>query len=244
MTGFTSLRMRLVAMVLVAIAPAWVVMYLLHEPVWGLATGLLALAAAWYGGEKFVLRQVRALSHAAQRLAVGDLRSRAGLPKERGEIGDLARTFDAMAEALEKRIKAGDDTERKLLHRALQQTVLGGLGQFAIVSSDMDALLEQAVILVAQTLELEYSCVLDLPLEEGPAVFRTGVGWKNLSRGQPVAEVTPGTQIHLALMAREPVVVEDMAAERRFTLVPLFQEHGMVSGMMASIAGRELSFGV
>src|SRR2546423_10160275 len=124
MTGFTSLRMRLVGAVLVAVAPAWVVMYVLHQPVCGFATGLLALGAAWYGGERFVLRQVRALSHAAQRLAVGDLRSRAGLVKEQGELGDLARTFDSMAEALEKRIKDGDQIERKLFQRALQQTVL------------------------------------------------------------------------------------------------------------------------
>src|ERR1051325_9477743 len=100
MTGFTSLRIRLVGAVLVAIIPAWVVMYWLNQPMAGFVTGLLALAAAWYGGERFILRQVRALSNAAQRLAARDLRARTGMATEGGELGELARTFDSMAEAL------------------------------------------------------------------------------------------------------------------------------------------------
>ena len=63
--------------------------------------GLLALAAAWFGGERFILRQVRVLSKAVQQLGAGDLSSRTGLLRERGELGDLARTFDAMAASLE-----------------------------------------------------------------------------------------------------------------------------------------------
>src|SRR5215469_13741647 len=124
MTGFTSLRIRLVGAVFVAIIPAWVVMYWLDQPVWGFVTGLLALAAAWYGGERFILRQVRALSTAAQRLATGDLRARTGMANERGELGELARTFDRMAAVLEKRVIASGENEEALMHRSLQQTVV------------------------------------------------------------------------------------------------------------------------
>ena len=129
MTGFTSLRIRLVGAVLVAIIPAWVLMYWLNQPVFGFITGLLALAAAWYGGERFILRQVRALSTAAQRLAAGDLRSRTGMARERGELGELARTFDRMAEALEKRVHAeapAQDAEsvKQMVARGLQVITL------------------------------------------------------------------------------------------------------------------------
>src|SRR6476620_4830701 len=109
MTGFTSLRMRLVGVVLLAITPAWVLMYFVHMPLTGFVVGLLALGAAWYGGERFVLRQVRALSQTAQRLADGDLSTRTGLGHERGEFGQLARTFDTMAVALQRR--AGEREE-------------------------------------------------------------------------------------------------------------------------------------
>src|SRR5436190_8579496 len=105
MTRFSSLRARLVGTVFVAIAPAWVLMYYTHLPWTGFIVGLLALGAAWFGGEWFILRQVRVLSRAAHQLAAGDLSSRAGLSKETGELGELARTFDKMAEALQQRGK-------------------------------------------------------------------------------------------------------------------------------------------
>src|SRR5579859_6123234 len=105
MSRFSSLRARLVGTVFLAVAPAWLLAYLIVKKTgtdqdlpWTFlsgAIGLLALAAAWYGGEHFVLRQVRILFNAARQLALGDLSIRTGLEKERGELGELARTIDA-----------------------------------------------------------------------------------------------------------------------------------------------------
>jgi signal transduction histidine kinase len=64
--------------------------------------GVLALAAAWIGGDVFILRRVQALVRAAQRLSRGDLTTRTGLPHGPGELGQLAAAFDDMAESLEK----------------------------------------------------------------------------------------------------------------------------------------------
>ncbi len=64
---------------------------------------LLALIAAWFGGDFFVIRQVRALVDASQRLRRGDLEARSGLVYGHGELDDLARSFDEMALALQKR---------------------------------------------------------------------------------------------------------------------------------------------
>ena len=93
---FSSVRMQLVASVFVAIAPALVLTYILNQdwfwqysPDWlkqyaagvpwaSFLVGLLALMAAWYGGEHFILRQVRALADAAQRLTKGDWSARTG----------------------------------------------------------------------------------------------------------------------------------------------------------------------
>ena len=115
MTIFSSLRFRLVGTVFLAVAPASVVLYFADKycrahygvdlPWSQFVVGLLALAAAWFGGERFILRQVRALSKAVQQLGAGDLTSRTQLSRERGELGDLAGTFDAMAASLEDRVK-------------------------------------------------------------------------------------------------------------------------------------------
>jgi signal transduction histidine kinase len=64
--------------------------------------GLLTLAAAWVGADLFVLRQIRTLVGATRRLSAGDLSARTGLPHGPGEVSQLARAFDEMAESLER----------------------------------------------------------------------------------------------------------------------------------------------
>src|SRR5439155_1431063 len=178
MTSFTSLRARLVGTVFVAIAPAWLLMYYTHLPWTGFVVGLLALGAAWFGGEHFILRQVRVLSNAARLLAAGHFNSRTGLADESGELGELARAFDKMAEALEQRVKERETAEKTMLTRSFQQTVVGALGQFALVSNDFSALLNQVVMLVSQTLEVEYCSVFELLPGAESMLLRAGTGWK------------------------------------------------------------------
>src|SRR5436190_168744 len=130
MPRFSSLRIRLVGTVFLAIAPAWLLMYFFArkthtELPWpAFAVGFLALGAAWFGGERFILRQIRLLAQAAQRLREGDLASRTGLRREGGELGELARSFDSMAAKLEERVKEREQAEKRLLNRSFQQTVV------------------------------------------------------------------------------------------------------------------------
>jgi signal transduction histidine kinase len=63
---------------------------------------VLAFAAAWIGGDAFILRPVQALVGASKRLSAGDLSARTGLPNGPGELGQLARAFDEMAESLQR----------------------------------------------------------------------------------------------------------------------------------------------
>src|SRR5207247_1548601 len=145
-----------------AIAPAWVFMYFTNLPWTGFMVGLFALGAAWFGGERFILRQVDRLVGAARKLSEGDLSTRSGLETEGGEIGQLARTFEGMAQALASQATEREHTEKTLLNRSFQQTVVGALGQFAMANGDLTAFLNQVVMLVAQTLEVEYCAVLEL----------------------------------------------------------------------------------
>ena len=253
MIRFSSLRARLVGTVFLAVAPAWVLMCFLlkgtgteQDLPWMLlavAVGLLSLGAAWLGGERFVLRQVRELSRAARQLAAGDLTSRTGLTNETSELGDLARTFDNLAASLENRVKEREQVEKTLIARSLQQTVVSALGQFALVSNDFTALLNQASMMVAQTLEVEYSCVLEL---QGGDKLRlcSGVGWKHGLVGKAAFAASPKTQAGFTLTAGEPVVVEELKSETRFSGAPLLVEHGVVSGVTVAISEQGQAFGV
>jgi len=67
----------------------------------GLVAGL-ALAAAWVGGNLFIVRQIQTLVRATKRVAAGELGVRTGLPYSQGELSQLASAFDQMAESLER----------------------------------------------------------------------------------------------------------------------------------------------
>jgi len=64
---------------------------------------LLALLASWFGSDVFLLKQIRVLITATKDLTSGNLSARSSLSYDRGELGDLARAFDEMAETLEWR---------------------------------------------------------------------------------------------------------------------------------------------
>ncbi len=76
--------------------------------------GLLALGGAAVFSEAFILRRMRRLISATDRLAAGDLSARAGISRTSGELDRLASSFDAMAETLEKRNAELEDHARKL----------------------------------------------------------------------------------------------------------------------------------
>ena len=75
---------------------------------------LMALVAAWYAGDAFVLRRVRSLVDAAQKLKGGNLSARTGVTEGAGELHYLARIFDDMADSLQQRIAERERAEAQL----------------------------------------------------------------------------------------------------------------------------------
>ncbi len=253
MTRFSSLRARLVGTVFLAIAPAWIVTYLIvrftgtnQDLEWTFLSagiGLLALAAAWFGGEHFVLRQVRILLKSAQRLASGDFSSRTGLGGLKGELGDLARAFDSLATSLEDRIREREQTERTLLNRSFQQTVIGALGQFAMLSKDLNALWYQAVMLASQTLEVEYCGIFELALPGRTVTLRAGAGWPEEAIGTTCAALTKDGEASFVMAAGEPVIIDELSRETRFAPTQFIKIHGVVSGILCAISGHGARYG-
>jgi signal transduction histidine kinase len=88
---------------------------LLRSLMWLGAVVGLALSLGWAGSNLLVMRPVEALVRASARLASGDLSTRTGLRHGKDELGQLTRTFDHMAQALEER-----ELERKLAEETLQ----------------------------------------------------------------------------------------------------------------------------
>ena len=79
----------------------------------GIAAGFAFLLGC-IGSYLLVLRPVRTLVKSSARLATGDLSTRTGLADRGDELGQLTRTFDQMAQALEHREVERQSTEHAL----------------------------------------------------------------------------------------------------------------------------------
>jgi len=105
----------------------------------GIVAGL-ALAAAWTGGDFFVLRQVRGLVEAARRLSKGDLAARSGVVPGPGELGQLARSFDDMAASLQRHVADLEraQSELKAFNEELEQRVLDRTAELRRSNEDLE----------------------------------------------------------------------------------------------------------
>jgi signal transduction histidine kinase/CheY-like chemotaxis protein len=258
---FSSVRMQLVGSVFLFISPALVLTYIVNQswfwqyapagikdyalnvPWASFIIGVLALCAAWYGGEHFILRQVRLLSRAVLRLAGGDLQARTGLQEVEGELGQLAQKFDEMAAALQQRAQERDEADRKLRDHAHQQTIVAALGQCALTINDLDALFTQGAIMSGQMLAIEYSAVFQR-LPDGHLLLLAGTGWKPGTVGRTMTFNEQDSQLGFTAATGEVSVVDEVPAQTRFKMPPFLSDHGVVSGVTAAIPTRGLPFGV
>lgn len=134
--------------------------------------------------------------------------------------------------------------EQELNTRLRQQEVLAELGQRALTTTSLDDLFDETVQVVARTLGVDYCKVLELLPDGEELLLRAGVGWKEGYVGKATVGAERHSQAGFTLLSNEPVLVDDLDTEKRFSGPPLLFEHDIVSGMSVIIPGRERPFGV
>jgi signal transduction histidine kinase len=139
---------------------------------------------------------------------------------------------------------ARSSLEEELRTRARQQAAVVDLGQLALAGAALSALAGEAAALVAATLDVEYTNVLELLTDGETMLLRAGVGWKDGLVGQATVGADLESQAGYTLASAGPVISEDLAEETRFSGPPLLVDHGVVSGMTVLIRGEELPYGV
>ncbi|SFG58885.1 PAS domain S-box-containing protein [Halopelagius inordinatus] len=128
--------------------------------------------------------------------------------------------------------------------RIRQQEVVSELGQRALESDDLDQLMHDASVAVAETLDAEYAKVLEL-LPDGDELFlRQGVGWREGLAGSATVPVNRASQAGYTLRSQTPVVVDDLRTEERFSGPELLTDHGVVSGISVVIGSVSDPWGV
>ncbi len=129
--------------------------------------------------------------------------------------------------------------ERELRQRARQQATVARLGERALVQSDLETLLHDAVHAIADTLSLELVEILELMPSYTEVVLRAGVGWREGVVGSVHWPSEPGSKAGYTLASAAPVIIEDTGTEKRFTVSEVLREHGAVSGVSLTIRGHD-----
>ncbi|WP_158056244.1 PAS domain S-box protein [Halorussus halophilus] len=125
-----------------------------------------------------------------------------------------------------------------------QQEVVTEIGQQALETEDLDQLLQDAAAAVAETLNADYCKVLQLLPDRERLRLRQGVGWQDGLIGSATVPTGTDSQAVHTLRTKEPVVVDDLATEERFSGPDLLVEHDVISGISVIIGSFEDPWGI
>jgi len=157
---------------------------------------------------------------------------------------DTRRLLELLAVSAEAALTRVE-RERELERRVRQLEVVSALGQRALEYRDLDGLMAAAAELVSETLDTDYCKVLDLDEESGELLLRQGVGWEDGVVGRAtVAAAEADSQAAYTLESEEPVVVEDLHTETRFSGPDLLTDHDVRSGISTIVGPRDDPWGI
>jgi PAS domain S-box-containing protein len=142
-------------------------------------------------------------------------------------------------------VSARVEAEKELNARVREQVAVARLGQMALTAPVLQELLDRAVEIVAETLEIELCEVFERLRDENALLLRAGVGWREGMVGHRTISTDDGaSQAQYTLGSAEPVIVTDLAAETRFKDEILAAEHAITSGVTIVVPGTEHPYGV
>ena len=81
---------------------------------------LIVVSSAWFFGNAIIVKRLQRLVGASREIEQGDLKTRTGLDHKPDELGEVAKVFDEMAEALETKNAEHEQAEEKLRETADQ----------------------------------------------------------------------------------------------------------------------------
>jgi len=128
--------------------------------------------------------------------------------------------------------------------REHQQATVARLGLAALTTNDPMELMQQAVRQTAYVLDADFCKILKFRPDTNDLLLIAGVGWQEGLVGSETIPATHDSQAGYALSVNEPVIVEDVAAEKRFACSSLLQEHRVTSGLSCRIENGGHPFAV
>ena len=142
---------------------------------------------------------------------------------------------------------AGDSPDtglHALQVRIRQQELLADLGVKALQGTTFDQLLQHAVRLTAEGLDVEFCKILEHVPSTNRLLVRAGVGWDAGVVGVATVGADLDSPAGFALRTGKPVISNHLENEDRFRTSNLLQQHGIRRAMNVILQGDGKPYGV
>jgi PAS domain S-box-containing protein len=158
------------------------------------------------------------------------------LVKEQMDSNLLVRTIRYAIERMR--------TQEKTRTQARQQAAVAELGQKALVGDDLSGILEEAATSIAKTLEVAYCLLLELLPDQRTLLLRAGTGELKQLVDQATLEIGSALPLNYTLFYDNPLIIEDLKSEPRFSGLPWLADRGVISTVNVVIEGQKWPFGL
>lgn len=138
----------------------------------------------------------------------------------------------------------GGDAAEELAYRLCQQELTTQFSLFALKSTDLNQILQEAVRVAARGLQSELSKVVEFLPDEKRFIVRAGVGWKPSVVNEAHMGADAENPAGFAFQTGRPVISNHLAGESRFRTPQLLVEHGVKRAVNVIIQGESEPYGV
>ncbi len=133
--------------------------------------------------------------------------------------------------------------EQELELRNKEEKALSLLGEKAISCSDINDLMNYAVKLISDTLDVSFCTIMErLPDER--FLLRYGYGVSDWCIGSVIVDRNEGSNAGYTLFSGKGLVIQDIDHETRFKVPRFLYEHGVRSGVSVIIGSKDGYYGV
>lgn len=173
-------------------------------------------------------------------------RQEANLLRGMGRV--LALTLNFRGERAQRERSEKQALENAKLLATLQERqgelkLIGELERAALLRPDWERLTQDVVERVGLHLQVDHCAVLAYEPENHQLRMIAAVGWPGSFVGHLTVPATNDTQGGRTFNSEEPVIVDDLATDKRFPGSETLREHGILSGVCAPIRGQSQPYG-
>lgn len=129
--------------------------------------------------------------------------------------------------------------------RARQQSALADLSQRALQNRALGLFFEDAVGLVAESLQVRFCELLEALPNDNGFTCRAGIGWSESPyRSDDVIPLTRDSQIGYTFLTQRRVVIDDIRADTPYVPPAKLLNNGVVSSITVPVPSESVPFGV